>query len=644
MIKKLVLALLLLFPFILMAQNKNAGEDKKAEKSTFQKAKEARIKENAEKAPINLYRIITIDRDTTFVDTSLTIQKEYKFNYLRKDNFGLLPFANEGQTYNTLDFELTNFSPYPEFGFKAKHFNYLETRDIKYYSVATPFTELYFKTVMEQGQMLDAFLTLNTSERLNFSIAYKGLRSVGKYVNQVSSNGNFRFTTSYKSHKNRYLLNAHFTAQDLYNDENGGILSTANFESGEDPFTERARLDVYFDDASSMLKGNRYFIDHSFRINKEGGDNNLRITHQMNFENKSFEFSQPTISTRFGPSYVSSNIKDKTRYNRFYNKVGATYENSTIGEVQFFIEDFRYNYYYNRAIFDGTGLIIPNKLGTTINSVGGQYRYQKNNWNGKFLYSRSISTQAISNLDASVVYRLDDKNHFTFRYQNISKLPDNNYSLYQSGYTEYNWSNSFKNQKINSLHVEAKTQWATASLELTTLKDYLYFQNTQSRIDSLIVKPFQYNKVINYMAFKVAKEFKFGKWALDNTVLYQKTDQSDKILNVPQLVTRNTIYYSDFIFKKAMYIQTGITFSYFSKYYANDYNPLIGEFYVQQEKQIGDFPMFDFFINAEVGQTRIYLKAEHFNSALSGYDFYAAPNYPYRDFIVRFGLVWNFFK
>ena len=93
-----------------------------------------------------------------------------------------------------------------------------------------------------------------------------------------------------------------------------------------------------------------------------------------------------------------------------------------------------------------------------------------------------------------------------------------------------------------------------------------------------------------------------------------------------------------------MLLQTGVTFQYFSKYYANDYNPLLGEFYVQNETKIGGFPMFDFFVNARVKQTRIFLKAEHFNSPWTGYDFYSAPNYPYRDFMVRFGLVWNFFK
>ena len=55
--------------------------------------------------------------------------------------------------------------------------------DTQYYNVPTPLTELMFKSNFEQGQLLDAFFTVNTSEQFNFSIAYKGMRSlkISKY-------------------------------------------------------------------------------------------------------------------------------------------------------------------------------------------------------------------------------------------------------------------------------------------------------------------------------------------------------------------------------------------------------------------------------------------------------------------------------
>ena len=595
------------------------------------------------KAPIDLYKIYTLHKDTTFVDTSLTIQSEYKYNLLRKDIFGLMPFANEGHTYNSLDFGLYTKSAAPNFGFKAKHFNYLEVNDINYYSVPTPLTDLYFKTVMEQGQALDAFLTVNTKPNLNFSIAYRGLRSLGKYVNNLTSSGNFRFTTSYFTNDKRYILNAHFTGQDISNQENGGIVNAEEFETSEDPFNERERIEVYFTNATSLLKGNRFFIDQSFKLNKTN-PNSLVFTHQFNQEYKFFQFTQPTINERFGNTYTNT-VNTKTRYNHLYNKFGVAYKTKSYGDLEFFIDDNNYNYYYNSVVYDALGNItVPNAVSDRINMVGGNYSYLINNVNVRLHASQSISDQSISNIEATANYKVNEDYNFQFKYQKLNSLPNLNFTLYQSGYVDYNWFNNFKNEKLNQFEFSAQTKWLNVSATYKVINDHMFFDNQTNDITELMVKPVQYDKTINYLSVKANKEIKFWKLALDNTILYQSVDQSDNVVNVPQIVTRNTLYFTDFVFKKAMLLQTGVTFQYFSKYYANDYNPLLGEFYVQNETKIGGFPMFDFFVNARVKQTRIFLKAEHFNSAWTGYDFYSAPNYPYRDFMVRFGLVWNFFK
>ena len=625
---------------------------KEKPKKSLVKSAEQKTKELARKAPITSYKIYTTDRDTTLVDTSLTIKKEYEFNYLRKDNFGLLPFVNEGQTYNTLDYSLNKFSAYPEFGYKAKHFAYLNSKQINYYSVATPITELYFKTVMQQGQSLDALITVNTSKQFNFSLAYKGLRSLGKYINQLSSTGNFRFTASYRAKNERYIANGHFTSQDFLNAENGGITTTSDFENKDQNFKERQRLEVYLTDAKSFLKGKRMFLDHAFRINSIKGENNLYFSHTFEYENKFFEYNQPTLSSsvggktlqRFGASYISSGLNDQVHYNRMHNKIGAVYENLSIGKFQFFAEDFRYNYYYN-TIYIIANQTIPSSLNDQINSVGGQYDYQKAKWKAKLFYSNSISNQSLANIEGAIAYTFNPKNKISLEYQKTNKLPDHLYNLHQSSFINYNWYNNFKNQKVNTVAVHAQTQWANADVQLSNFNDFLYYSDDSTNDSILLVTPKQYDRNIKYLSLKVSKEIKFWKLALDNTILYQKTDQTESILNVPEIVTRNTLYFTNYFFKKALYLQTGISFNYFTKYYANDYNPVIGEFFTQNKKQIGDFANFDFFVNMRVRQTRIFFKAEHFNSAWGTTNtFYAAPNYPYRDFLVRFGLVWTFFQ
>lgn len=601
----------------------------------------------APKASFDQYRIITVERDTTYVDTSLTIRNAYKYNYLRKDNFGLLPFNNDGQTYNTLDFGLKQNSVFPEFGFKAKHFNYSNANDIKYYSVATPFTELYFKTVLEQGQSLDAFVTLNISENVNFSIAYKGLRSLGKYVNALASTGNFRFTTSYFSKNKRYLANFHFVNQDILNNENGGLLEDdlEDFRSGNAQFSQRERLSVHLTDATSNLEGRRYFIDHTFRINPKKGNNDISINHQMSYESKFFEFNKAIETGRFGVAYSNANYNDKTKSNSMYNKLGATFTNTTVGNFNFFIENYQYNYFYNRIIIANNQIIVPNNNSDKLNAVGGKYFYAKNKIKGEALFSAAISNQKCSTLDLVAQYKWNNKNIFSFQYLNQSKVPDLNYTLYQSDFVHYNWKNDFKNEKINTIKIKAMTQWLAVDAQITRLDDYLYFSNDfTSNKDTILVTPKQYGKTINYLSVKASNEIKFGKFGIENSVLFQQVVQDQDVLNVPKIVTRNTIYFNDDLFKKALYLQTGFTFQYFTKYYANDYNPLIGEFYVQNVDKIGDFPLVDFFINARVKRARIFLKAEHFNSSFTGSNYLSAPNTPYKDFIIRFGLTWNFFQ
>ena len=595
---------------------------------------------------ITQYQIISHTNDTTYVDTTLTIQKEYKFNYLRKDNFGLMPFSNLGQTYNSLTYNFQNTSLMPDFGARARHFNYMEIEDIKYYRVPTPLTELYFKTAFEQGQQTDAFFTVNTSPQFNFSIAYKGLRSLGKYQHILTSSGNFRFTSNYQSKNNRYAARWHIVTQDLLNQENGGLQddNVAYFESGEPEFIDPSILEVNFENAESVLKGKRVYLDHTYNIIKKGDSlskNKLSIGHIMNFEDKYFQYDQTTANSLFGQANVTSGVKDRTTLEYFYNQLQLNYSNNILGSVQFNVSNSNYNYGYDKVAVINANT-ITNRLKGDIFSAGGTYRKQYKGFELNGELGINISGQFEGNfLKATATFNLNDEIAASATLNHSSKAPNYNALLYQSNYESYIWQNSFNNTETQQLAFQLKYKsLANITVDINTINDYVYFKKDET---SLQVNAFQNNNTITYLRAKLENEIKFGKFALNNTILYQNVQDDNSVLNVPELTTRNTLYFSSHIFKKAMYLQTGVTLNYFTKYYMNAYNPVLAEFYVQTDREYGDFPRLDFFINAKIRQTRLYLKAEHFNSSFTGYNYYSAPNYPYRDFVVRFGLVWNFF-
>ncbi|WP_346882887.1 putative porin [uncultured Algibacter sp.] len=615
-----------------------------------------------QKPKIQDYKIISHKNDTTYVDTTLSIQKEYKFNYLRKDNFGLLPFSNLGQTYNSLTYNFKNTSLMPGFGARARHFNYMEIEDINYYYVPTPLTELFYKTAFEQGQLADSFFTVNTSPQFNFSIAYKGLRSLGKYQHILTSTGNFRFTSNYTTKNKRYSAKGHIVTQDLLNEENGGIKDedVELFESGDEEFLDRSIFDPNFENAENILRGKRFYLNHSYKILGKSKKNNpadslappkpknkLAINHIISFEDKYFQYDQTAASTDiFGEAFNGRNLRDRATLENFYNQLQLSYHNNIIGDIQFNVSNNNYNYGYDKVVILN-GQTIPNRLKGNIFSAGGGYRKTYKGFDLQGELGVNISGDFDGNyLKAQATFKLNDDIGATASINHSSQAPNYNALLYQSNYLEYNWRNNFNNTKTQQLAFNIQYKdYVKLTADFNTINDYVYFKEEETATTEELgqVKPFQNNKTISYIRLKLENEIKYRNLALNNTLLYQNVNDENNTLNVPDFTIRNTLYYSNHLFKKALYLQTGITLNYFTKYNLNAYNPILAEFYVQNEREFGGFPRLDFFINAKIRQTRIYLKAEHFNSSLTGYDFYSAPNYPYRDFTIRFGVVWNFF-
>ena len=75
-----------------------------------------------------------------------------------------------------------------------------------------------------------------------------------------------------------------------------------DFEDKDPLYKNRPRLQVFLTDAQSFLKGKRFFINHSFRINTNDAENNLFIVHQLNYEHKFFEYNQATLGSTIGTS------------------------------------------------------------------------------------------------------------------------------------------------------------------------------------------------------------------------------------------------------------------------------------------------------------------------------------------------------
>jgi hypothetical protein len=592
------------------------------------------------------YKIISHKRDTTYIDTTLTLQKEYKFNYLRKDLFEFLEFHNQGQAVNNLGYSFNNVYRFPDIGFSAKQASYFNIDDIDYFEVPTPTTEILYRTGLQQGQVLDALFTLNFSKRLNVSLSYKGLRSLGAYRQALVSNGNFRGTFQYRTKKNQYQMKGHLTSQDFFHQENGGLTteSLVNFIEDDANFTTRARLDVNLTDSESQFDGNRVYIEQSYKLlsSKDSINNkdfsNLKVGHILTNENKTYEFIQGRLNTAVFGTANSSNPRDKKATSKITsNELNLEFNSKyVLGKFKAKTNFTNYSYGYD-TILNSNSSVNRLKLEGNAISFGADWNAKIKNFQLNADASITPGNGRFSGnfLKGEAVYVKDSVFSVKGTLLLSSKSPNFNTLLHQSEYDEYNWQNDFSNVNTRDIGFDLKSKWLNASLNFTNLDNYTYFDENS--------KPQQFENQITYLKVKANREFKLGKFALDNTLMYQNVSSGSSVFRVPEFVTRNTFYYTDYWFKgKPMLVNIGVTFKYFTKYNVNAYNPLLAEFRIQNDEQIG-FPTIDVFFNAQVRRTRLYFKVDNATSSLTDKNYFSAPNYPYRDLTIRFGLVWNWF-
>ena len=602
-------------------------------------------------AKIEDYLLITRQYDTLRVDTSLTINKYHKINFLRKDNFGLMPFSNTGVAYNSLVFEPSN-SISPKIGASNKYFAYDSPDDVVYYDLPTPFTELMYRSVFEQGQLLDAIYSVNTSRQFNFSISRKGLRSLGNYQNFISSSSNFKFTTSYKSRNKRFRLRTHYNKQNLFSEQNGGIRDSdvPNFENGIDQFLDRGVFDLNFENASNDFISKRFYIDQFYVLKETDSIKNysIELSNSIYFEEKNYRFNQSSSDDFFGDYFISQEIRDELFLNTMNFQSKLLVSSKNLGNIslgliyiddQYSLENYQIDEYIDNSVkIDAKTVYLNTGLEKSFSNI---------DLNLKLI--NYIHGDNKSNLFQSKInFHLKEENYLAFQYSFTSTPPNYNQILHRSNYEAYNWTNQFKNPITNSLAFSLRlSKIFDLDLEYMSVKNHIQFHklplnDLDSTIDYSIV-PLQYGADdLNLLKINLARKIKLGKFSFDTRILIQRLLENE-IINLPELVTRNTLFYSTDMFNKALFLQTGFGFSYFSKYFMNGYDPLLSELYIQNDKMIGGFPLIDFFVNAKIQQTRLYFKFEHLNSSFTGYKYYSAPNYPYRDFTFRFGLVWNFF-
>ncbi len=122
------------------------------------------------------------------------------------------------------------------------------------------------------------------------------------------------------------------------------------------------------------------------------------------------------------------------------------------------------------------------------------------------------------------------------------------------------------------------------------------------------------------------KDFHFGPVHLENWAALQQSTSS--VLPLPGFYSKHSLYFEKKIFKKVMLTKIGFDARLATGYTPPGYQPLTGQFHLQNEQALGFTPLLDAFLSFRVKTFRFFFKIENLLTFPTETYYYQTAGYP----------------
>lgn len=225
---------------------------------------------------------------------------------------------------------------------------------------------------------------------------------------------------------------------------------------------------------------------------------------------------------------------------------------------------------------------------------------------------------------------------------------------YRHYHSKHFWWDNDDMSKIIHTRIEGKFGYektkTTVRVAFDNIKNHTFFAMGYNVTDDFgrtgnTLSVVQKSGAISLLTLELQQKLKLGPLHWDNVITYQKSSD-DVALPVPDL----NIYTNLFLrFKIARVLKCdfGADARFFTKYYAPDYSPALGQYAVQtgeHRTEVGNYPIVNVYANFHLQRTRFFVMMSHINAGQGKPDYFLAPHYPLNQRIFRFGVSWNFYN
>ena len=530
---------------------------------------------------------------------------------------------------------------------------------LNFYNTTRPYSVFSYQLGSKTEQIADFLHTQNVNPSWNFAAEYRKISSAGYYHIQRNYHDLFNLNTNYLSLNQQYRLQAALVYNKLQHDENGGIVADSFLS---DPsFADRGTIPVWFQNDSYNQK--RSAVANVFR------DVSLLLVHAFTWGRRDTLFSEdssqitPKLTPRFSVQHRMQMGDERFQYKDLspdslrYAALFQTHFNSgdsvMMVQRQFYFDNgfslngFAGSLQHQLQFSAGFGVRLDkfktdyvtgsNTKDYVSNYLTGEIRkeaLQKNEWsyaaNGKFY----MTGEAVGNLklQANIGKELPHEiGNINIGVQQAINNAPYNFLVYRNAFTDL--SQSFSNKEsVTKISATLSNDKLHAGLGFRNniIANYFYL-NALQQFD-------QYVPTINLTQFWGRKVFYFGKWRMENELIFQQKT-NDAPINIPSLAGRHMLSFEKDVFGNALKMATGIDIRWHSAYAPAAYSPFFNRFYYQDNYTISNAPETSLFFNFMVKSFRAYFMVDQVQHLFTPIVI-SSKGYPIQSTMIRFGFSW----
>lgn len=586
---------------------------------------------------------------------------------------------------------------------------YLHTK--KYYQTQRPYTLLGYGSSLNKDYQIKIIHTQNIKPRWNVAFLYDLVSRDGLYTNSEVTNHILDITTNYYSKDARYQIQADISFNRLRQQENGGVQNDTTCWD----YSREAGVPVNMYTAQNQWRDFNVHIHQSYNTVRqfeqikpifntiydtiildtsiaqgEGNIYHLDIVTTHNYDIQKhdtligYDTIRPYKPHTYNTGVFACDI-DFSRHRRiFYDSQANSwfYNFATLDSTFYYDSTAHYKlsselYWTNDAYMDHrwqNPFIILFGVRPEYNRIQFASQTFRNSSINELSvspfaraefnikkFTLSASAEEVTGSIRNGDYRLNGNIRFqtgkysTFDFALLTEAQSPELIFYHNeGCYSWNLNGNYDKIKRQQIALQYKI--------LKTEKDTGFLRHIETRTSAMLLSnnvwfsnmmlPTQGTKTGLLLQGTTSTHLRFSWFNIQLQEMVQYSSDNN-VIRVPLFASKNSLYADIFLFHRALHLQTGFDIRYHTKYYADGWNPVVGAFYRQDDVEVGNYLVTDFWITLQIKRASIYLKASHFNAPIEQLlesttgikpEYFSMPHYPMEGFGLYWGVTWKFFN